>query len=428
MKIIGVMTGNSLDGCDAVLTEFSSQGMKDISFFSREIPSSLQKDILSLKEMIKKRELLSEALPTNEFFLKVHNTYVRWIAECIREFLHNASLTEKDIDLVGFHGQTLDHNPPSVATKTILPYTLQMGSGKLLASLINIPVVYDFRSDDIFKQGEGAPLMPPHNEHFAKNLHLKDAFFYNAGNTSNIALILNGKVCLGFDAGPFNEFSDKLVRLYKNCSFDADCVFGKQGFLQTDLLKKLFKSSVKTADGNNYLDLTYPKSADPSLYRFDNLFSINSDADFFNVLHTVEYFSGYTAAYALKHIESDVFPHDFILFGGGWHNEISRNAFKDILEGKGFELDEHVEVFKDIRSKFKKKINLIFPKGAQYMEARLIADLAYHFEQQKVWTVPELTGCLTPCILGVKAVPEKQPVLDDVINRASEGWQKRLQK
>ncbi len=429
MKIIGVMTGNSLDGCDAVLTEFSNQKMKDIAFFSQDIPVLLQKDILSLKEMIKNKTLLSQDLPNNEFFLKVHKAYIQWIASCIREFLFSVHLTEKDIDLVGFHGQTLDHNPPSVATEKEPPYTLQMGSGKMLSSLINIPVVYDFRSDDIFNQGEGAPLIPPHNEHFAKMLHLKNAFFYNAGNTSNVALIQNGKVVLGFDSGPFNEFSDKLVRLYKNISYDKDCFFGKQGKLRPDLLEKLFNFSVRTHQKKNYLILPPPKSADPSLYHLTDLISINNETDFVDTLHTVEYFAGYVAAFSLKHIDENfAWPTDFVLFGGGWQNQISYNAFVDILNGNGFILPMHQSVFKKIRSKFNGKINFIFPSGGKYMEARLMADMAFYFDKKKAWTTPQLTGCLSPCVLGVKAEPQQLEVFDDLISRASRGWQFKLKK
>lgn len=423
MKIIGVMTGNSLDGCDLILTEFLNGEMKDLSFFSQNIPETLQKKITILKKQIKKRKILSKNLLTDSFFLDVHDGYIRWVASVINEFLKKENVKISEIDLIGFHGQTLDHNPPSVATDR-LPYTLQMGSGQMLSNLLSIPVVYDFRSDDIFFNGEGAPLMPPHNVHFAKSLGLKNAFFYNAGNTSNLALVVNGEVVLGFDAGPFNEFTDYLVRKYKKEPFDKDAFWAKQGTLLPFLFEKLFYQSVKTSGGENYLEFSPPKSADPTLYHLDNLLEIKTEQDFVDTLHTVAYFSGYIAAYALKHIDDKYeFPDTFILFGGGWYNPISYQAFVNTLNGSGYILEEHKKIFEKIVTRFKNFPHFILPTSAKYMEARLMADLAYHFEKKLPWTNKELTGVEKPVVLGIKATPNRTTKYTDYINRASEGWQ-----
>ncbi len=426
MKIIGVMTGNSLDGCDIILTEFNNGHMKDIAFLSKKISDTLQKNILKLKERIKKRDLLSINLKDDSFFLEVHDAYIHWIKFAIDELLAQEKLKSIDIDLIGFHGQTLDHNPPSVATLNLPAYTLQMGSGQMLANLLKIPVVYDFRSDDIFFNGEGAPLIPPHNEHIAHQMGLKDAFFYNAGNTSNLALIMDGKVKLGFDAGPFNEFSDKIVREYKNIPFDKDGFWGLKGSLNVQLLEKLFYQSVRTKDGENYLELKAPKSADPSLYYLDDIISVQDEKGFVNTLFTLSYFSGYVAAFALKHIENvEYLPTNFVLFGGGWKNPIAFQTFSNILNGTGFVLKEHEFIFNQIRSKFKNDLKFIFPEGGTYMEARLMADLAYSFEKKLIWGDCFVTGRSKDIILGRKAIPTKELTLyNDYISRASEGWQK----
>ena len=420
MKIIGIMTGNSLDGCDLVLTEFNKQGMRDLFCFSRPIDSKLQKDILIIKEEIKTKKISACDLSSNQFFIQVHNRYIHWIASCIDEFILDTNIKRDEIDLVGFHGQTLDHNPPSVVGDAKMATTLQMGSGKMLAHLVNIPVVYDFRSDDIFNCGEGAPLMPPHNAHIVDSLGLKDAFFYNAGNTSNLALVVAGKVLQGFDAGPFNEFTDKLVRRYKNISYDKDAFYAKQGSLQPELLRKLFYQSVRTKQNENYLEIKPPKSADPSLYFLDELIQIQSETDFVNTLHTLVYFSAYTAVYALKHIDVVFnYPNTFVLFGGGWNNPLALDSFLNLLDGKGYELLEHKEIFNQIRNRFTQEIKVLFPENAQYMEARLVADMAYFYELKKAWTTPSLTGCAQPCVLGRKAFPEQNlDVVDDYISRA----------
>ena len=426
MKIIGIMTGNSLDGCDIVLTEFTEEKMNDIAFFSKKITKLLQKNILKLKKKIKNRVLLTENLMNDSFFIKVHNDYIHWIKSAIQEFLSQERLSPRDIDLIGFHGQTLDHNPPSVASKDFPAYTLQMGSGQMLADLVGVPVVYDFRSDDIFLNGEGAPLIPPHNEHVAKQMGLKNAVFYNAGNTSNLALILDGKVVLGFDAGPFNEFSDKLVRQYKDIPFDKDGFWGLKGELNLSLLEKLFYQSVKTKENKKYLELSAPKSADPSLYHIDDLLVVKDEKSFVDTLFTLSYFSGYVAAYALKHIQKrDYLPNVFVLFGGGWKNPIAFDAFSNILKGTAVVLKEHEKVFAEIKNQFQSDVQFVFPEGGTYMEARLMADLAYHFEKQIPWGDCTITGRSADVVLGVKSMPATvQSSYEDMVNRACEGWQK----
>ena len=245
-------------------------------------------------------------------------------------------------------------------------------------------------------------------------------FFFNAGNTSNLALIFNGKVIQGFDAGPFNEFTDKLVRRYKNISYDKDGFYAKQGTLQPDLLRKLFYQSVRTKKGENYLEIKPPKSADPSLYFLDELLQIQNETDFLDTLHTFVYFSAYTAVYALRHIDAVInYPNTFVLFGGGWNNPVAFNAFANLLNGKGYELFEHKEVFSEIRNRFTQEIKFVYPENAQYMEARLVADMAYFFELKQPWTTPNLTGCVHPCVLGRKALPVSElGVVDDYISRA----------
>ena len=79
----------------------------------------------------------------------------------------NKRCRQREIAAIGFHGQTCDHFPPSAAGGSE-PYTLQVGDPRLLADLTGIPVIYDFRSDDLMNGGEGAPLAPLHNRRIAR--------------------------------------------------------------------------------------------------------------------------------------------------------------------------------------------------------------------------------------------------------------------
>ncbi|MBO7245066.1 MAG: anhydro-N-acetylmuramic acid kinase [Alphaproteobacteria bacterium] len=424
MNIIGIMTGNSLDACDIVLTRFSEESMTDLSAASFPISKKLQQDILILKKRIQAKEIVLEHITKDSFFISVHEQYIKWIASSVKAFLQKYGYDLKDIHAIGFHGQTLDHNPPSVAISLKDVYTLQMGSGDLLSDLTGIPVISDFRSDDIMNEGEGAPLIPPHNEHFAKMLGLENCIFYNAGNTSNLAVIQNKKVIQGFDAGPFNEFSDYLVRLYKNDSFDKETKWGVQGQLDINLLEALFNQGAILKNKENFFLLPSPKSADPSLYGFKQTLHPQSEEEFYSMLHTVQYFAGYIAAYSLKYVETPILPDTFVLFGGGWKNKVSLKSFGDLLQGQGYILEAHQKDFEKIRSRFVKTPTFLQPEGAAYMEARLMADLAYSFERGKCWTSENLTGIKKLVVLGRKSLPQKsREAYTDLVSRANKGWQ-----
>ena len=429
MDIIGIMTGNSLDACDLVLTRFIEDRMQDLAFATFPISKSLQKDISLLKKKVQNKEILLESISLDPFFIQVHQRYIKWVASSVKKFLKQNSLTRRDVDLIGFHGQTLDHNPPSVATSFDEVYTLQMGSGDYLSDLTQIPVISDFRSDDMMNKGEGAPLIPPHNEHFSKMLGLDECIFYNAGNTSNLAVIQNKKVVQGFDSGPFNELSDYLVRFYKKESYDKDTCWGLKGKLDFELLDTLFQKAALLKTNQNFFLLSPPKSADPSLYGFKYQLKPKNDAEFYQMLHTVQYFAGYIAAYSLKYIQSKKLPNTFVLFGGGWKNKVSLQAFSNLLTGNGFELSDHQKDFKEIRSRLSGAPKILMPKGADYMEARLMADLAYFFEIKKPWTNFNLTGVQNQVVLGKKSQPDSsRKTYSDLVSRANKGWQRFLKQ
>ena len=95
----------------------------------------------------------------------------------------------------------------------------------MLADLTGIKVVYDFRSAPLIAGFDGAPLVPPHNAHIAATEG--DGCYYNGGNTSNFAWIIDGKAQIGADAGPFNEYIDNFIRDNTADSFDVDGKYGK---------------------------------------------------------------------------------------------------------------------------------------------------------------------------------------------------------
>lgn len=419
-RIIGNMTGNSMDAIDLVLTEFDGDTMQDICTYSRAYSQEMQQRIEHLRRQVfNKTKQEIEALPD---FQAVHDEYIRQIAECINDMCKLHKLDKSTINAIGFHGKTLDHNPPSKALQDNTdPYTLQIGSGQMLADLTGIPVVYDFRSDPLMAGFDGAPLVAPHNARIAAAEG--DGCYYNGGNTSNFSLIHNGKAILSADAGPFNEYTDNYVRQQTSLAFDTDGQFGKKGQLDTALLQELFNF------GRRYYETPLPKSGDPAYYHKEEIFSYIAPKGirFEDAVHTFEYFAAYIAAQALALVPTNIpLPADIILFGGGWKNPVTRDNFEKLLTGNGYILPEHQELFAALRQRFNGRPDIRYSAFGEYMEARLFADLARYKLENKPWEIPEIIQAGQGIICGITAFPSTpKTYYTDCINRAAKGWQQK---
>ncbi len=447
---IGVNTGNSLDAADVVLTKFGTDSsITDLDALSVPMPAELGNRLRlfraavvdSLGDMNEAircyAERAVEAKLSLETFDKLVYDYTHYVSGAINELVQRATkngTTECQVDLIGFHGQTCAHQPPSIAREAGTAYTLQIGNGQQLADETGLLVVYDFRSDDLMNGGEAAPLAPMHHQHLANHLKERDKFpiaFCNAGNTGNISVITDhpekGVVLLGWDAGPFNDYPDKLMQIERSQMCDLDGVIGNKGHVNLDLLRLLFERGAVTDHGENYLLQPPPKSSDPQWYRLlpelmgeapvgENILS------FEDRLRTAEYFAAYVYFYSLHWIPSKMLiPTCFALCGGGWNNPVSRRHFEQLLNGD-FEdspvLPEHRELFNAISERLrvtKKNIEVAmadeFGFSGQFMEARLFADAAVCRIRGEAFSLPETTGCKSPTVLGILRFPQNNPEL-----------------
>lgn len=439
IRTIGIMTGNSLDGVDVVLTEFSANEIKDLAGYTKNYPLELTLKMLKIRQLVKSVDAQVEELEQNEFFVETINEYTTLVAETINEFLAQENIAKSEIAALGFHGQTCDHFPPSIA-KGQPPYTLQVGNAQLLADLTGLPVVYDFRSDDVMQGGEGAPLAPVHNLHISRDLKSKGIFpvaFCNAGNTGNIAIISEDdqatSIVKGWDVGPFNHLPDYLMRTHKNKPCDYNAEFGNQGKIVPELLGELFHNVAVDNDGKNFYLQTPPKSSDPSWYKILECLNCQKYS-FEETLRTTEYLSTYAYFHTLSYVPENVkMPSDFLIFGGGWKNPLVLEDFKKLLKGKGPILEEHRNLFASICQRFTKETSVDwsdkFGYSGQYMEARIFADMAYCKIIGEPFTFPETSGCNKPTIGGIFCYPQKDSRQNEVEprlwNRASKGWQKK---
>jgi anhydro-N-acetylmuramic acid kinase len=434
---VGVMTGNSLDGVDVVLTRFSADGeIEDVASHSIDLEEEFSNRLRAVRTAINESKgdmnLAVERFGKDQF-LDLHRDYLTCISSSIvqlRDKSKEALGRNLDIDVIGLHGQTCAHLPPSVAKSSdpAAVYTVQIGNGQELADAVGIPVVFDFRSDDIMNGGEGAPLAPMHHFHLAASARKKGQFplaFCNAGNTGNVTVIsqyTNGDIALlGWDTGPFNNYPDHLMQTEREEQCDVDGSRGKQGQVNMDLLRLLFEKAVVTASGENFLLRNPPKSSDPQWYlMIPELLGkekVNGELIPFNDrLRTAEYFSAYVFVHSLTLLpESIAIPRFYAISGGGWRNPVSREHFEGLLQGlfdQNPVLSEHQAAFRLWHEKENSPVvdfSEKFGYDSKAMEARIFADAAVCRLAGVPFTTPGTTGCRTDTMCGVIRFPGGDP-------------------
>ena len=249
--VVGLISGTSMDGIDAALVRVRGSGedtevrIEDFicpgilrtprgSFFSRPVLS------------MPPRSPISIFLLGQEF------------AAAVFDLLRKAALKTTDVDLVGTHGQTVFHNPPSLGGA--LSSTLQLGEADVICEATGITTVGDFRTRDVAAGGEGAPLIP-YVDYLLFSKMGKNVIAQNIGGISNCTLV-TGKLeeLLAFDTGPGNSLIDSVARLASGGekNFDEDGAIAKGGSVKEDILRRLMK--------NPYFDIEPPKSTGRELF------------------------------------------------------------------------------------------------------------------------------------------------------------------
>ena len=234
---IGLMSGTSLDGMDAVLVNFGekSQDIKIMGHSYAPYEDKLKMALLRLH---------SPNINELEESLVIGNTVSKKAYEAIEALLKKTNIASKDIRAIGFHGQTIRHQPQK-------GFTLQIGNPALLAELSHINVIADFRSRDVAASGQGAPLVPAfHHEIFSHPITYRAIL--NIGGIANVTLLNPKTTASGFDTGPGNILLDHWSKTHRNQAFDENGVWAKEGKIIETLLSAFFKDA--------YFEKTAPKS------------------------------------------------------------------------------------------------------------------------------------------------------------------------
>ena len=241
-RFIGLMSGTSLDGVDAVLVQFPApQQVRVLGRASLPYPVPLRQALLRLQEN-HAGELHQAAC--------VGNQLATLYAEVVEQLLGTCQLSPSTIKAIACHGQTIRHAPEH-------GYTLQIGNPALLAELSGIDVVADFRSRDIAAGGQGAPLVPAF--HAAVFAHpQQQRVVANIGGIANISILSPNDTVLGFDTGPGNMLLDAWIQQQRGLAWDEGGQWASQGQVLPDVLQRLLAEP--------YFSLPPPKSTGRDLF------------------------------------------------------------------------------------------------------------------------------------------------------------------
>jgi anhydro-N-acetylmuramic acid kinase len=324
-KVLGLMSGTSLDGIDICLIEITGNSFNTkfelIAYDEFPFPEGY-------KEFTLKNSIAGSG--TVDDICKLNFVIARIYAKVVSDFLNKYKINKEEIDLIGTHGQTIHHLPnEDKLFEFSTTSTLQLGDPSVLAKLTGIITIGDFRPSDIALGGQGAPLVP-FFDYLLFSAPDKNRALLNIGGISNITVLPqsgNSDNVLAFDTGPGNMLIDILSKKFYDIPYDKDSNFAKTGRLKADLLKRII-------DIDNYIGKNPPKSTGRELYN-DSFINAIIDLNAFkpeDILHTFTFFTAYTIFYNYESfIKEKILLDELFISGGGANNPLLVHYIKELF-------------------------------------------------------------------------------------------------
>lgn len=357
---VGLMSGTSMDGVDAVLVDFQSGQPKVIATHEETIPEFLLNQL----------HLLADPTTDDITLLgQCDRACGELFGHAVNNLLKTANVASEDIIAIGSHGQTIRHMP-----NLDYPFSLQIGDASTISVNTGIDTIADFRRKDIALGGQGAPLVPAfHQAIFASAEH--DRIILNIGGISNITWLKQGgtDIC-GYDTGPGNTLLDLWFRHHHTESFDYKGQWAAAGKVHHLLLKKMLQ--------HDYFSQYAPKSTGRELFNMAWLdeqlihFPAVSPQD---IQATLSQLTAQTIADEIKQKSTTA---QIYVCGGGLFNDDLIKRLKQLLNDSI--IDSTVKLG-------------IEP---QWVEAIAFSWLAYCFINRKTSNLPTVTGAKKAAILG----------------------------
>ena len=368
---IGLMSGTSMDGVDVSLIR--SDGLYQfVNILDEyyEYDTNLHDQLVDLRNVIfniKDLETYSQKL----------NKLEREITLFHSKIVNEVSLKYKgEVNFVGFHGQTIFHNPE-------IKISRQLGDGELMSQLIKKHVVYDFRQEDLKNNGQGAPLVPIFHNLLSKKINGKHHVeypicFINIGGISNITKVNKKDEWLeenleAFDSGPGNCMIDEWIRKNSKYRFDQNGSIAKSGKINQLTLNQAI---------DNFNISTFEKSLD--IKDFDISFVRGLSLE--DGCATITNFTAYLIAKGIEYSNgSNDKPIKYLICGGGRKNNFLVQNIKDYLSNK-------TNISLDIIDEYSLNGDYIESQAFGYLAIRSFLNLSISY--------PKTTGCKIPTVGG----------------------------
>jgi anhydro-N-acetylmuramic acid kinase len=344
---IGLMSGTSLDGVDAALLRTDGEVVERTG------------QALTLPYDTATREVLRACLGSGGDVPLAGRMLAERHADAVHALLARAGLSAAEVDILGFHGQTISHRPAEGVT-------WQIGDGARLAELTGIDVVADFRSRDMAAGGEGAPLAPLYHAALVRDLGEAPIAVLNIGGVGNVTWVY-GEEIVAFDTGPGGALLDDWVLHRTGAQFDEGGALAAEGKVHQDRVDDVL-------DRDPYFQRAAPKSLDRDAFSVDlgNLSTPDGAATLLALTAT-------SVARAEGLLPAA--PVCWIVCGGGRHNQTLLKALAERVSGKVQTAEE-------------------FGWDGDALEAEAFAYLAVRSLRGLPLSLPSTTGCSAPVTGG----------------------------
>lgn len=312
---IGLMSGTSMDGIDVALLRTDGESrIEHGPFMYFPYDDALRqrwKSALVTAREISSREQRPGTLAADERALTLCH------AAAVNSFLARYGISAQDIDVIGFHGQTVLHRPDEALT-------VQIGDGALLAAETGIDVVYDMRANDMRHGGQGAPLVPVYHAALAANLpreFVRPAAFVNIGGISNLTFVGDDGAIVAFDSGPGNMLIDQWIEAHTGESYDRNGAVAAAGQVDDALKKRYMASSFFTANIRRSLD------------RSDFLPPAKGEISMQDGARTLAHLTGAAILECARYLPAQVGT--WVVCGGGRKNPVIMKEFAELAAAGG---------------------------------------------------------------------------------------------
>ena len=302
-RVIGLMSGTSLDGLDIAYCHCSEQGLEVKEYLTVPYDKKIRSLLVSVQS--------KEQVPLGSLCIlntKLAHSY----AAFTRMALQKWNLGHEDVDFIGSHGQTVFHFPTKERTAT-----LQIVDGDQLAVASGLPVVSDFRQKHTAVGGEGAPLVSLMDEALFRDANIA-RMLLNLGGIANLSWlpsINSGSEVVSSDTGPANTLINEAMTLYFGKEYDKDGEVARQGQVNNEFVKALlcddfFKKKFPKSTGQEMFNLGYIHHQMQSL-------GVNLQPK--DLVATLTQFTVESVALAMKKISNTV-SFEWYVSGGGLYN------------------------------------------------------------------------------------------------------------